>query len=251
MSDENTYRFENYLKNEMSSDERDAFEKELGNNPELASDFQNFKNTYQLIQQAGRIELKETLEGFEEEMGTLSTNKGVIPLWVKRALPIAAVLIISIGIYQYYFANTGFTANEIYADYYEVYQAPSNLRTEGQSQFVKWNEAITFYNDGEFEAAAAAFKNSESEIPEYERNFYSGMASLAMDNPNLTSAIESFDQVLATDNDYNEQALWYKALALLRIGNLKEAKNLLYEILENESYMYQDATEIVQLKITN
>ncbi len=69
-----------------------------------------------------------------------------------------------------------------------------------------------------------------------------------LDAPYFQRAINSFDIVLQTDNDYRQQAQWYKALALLGINNKKEAIAIFTSIVEKRSYNYTEAEEILKLK---
>ena len=102
------------------------------------------------------------------------------------------------------------------------------------------------YENKEFTRALHFINDSQGEVPDYLIAFYGGLAAMQMDPSDLESAINSFDSVLSSDNDYREQALWYKALALIKLDRSKEAETILTELVSRSGFKYNDAAEVLE-----
>ena len=75
---------EAYLDGDLSGTERRDFEDRLVEDEMFAREYKSQLAARQLIREAGRLELKDSLESFEGEAATVR----VIPIWIKRAAPI-------------------------------------------------------------------------------------------------------------------------------------------------------------------
>ncbi|MEL6812070.1 MAG: hypothetical protein AAFP76_12120 [Bacteroidota bacterium] len=252
--DDPQYEIERYLDGSLTSAEKAAFEARLSEDSVLAQEYEIALATRGLISEAGRLDLKETLEGFETEMeteadplGTESTTQ-VFPLWAKRLLPIAAMVVIFLGVYQYVIGGS-ISSSEVYDTYFETYASPSELRDVNDNELVNWEKASQLYASGAFQEALGYFSKAKGEVPDYLSEYYKGICHLSVEAPYYQLAINAFDEVLKTDNDYNQQAQWYKALALIQTERREEAFVLLNLIVENESYNHIWAAEILETKI--
>ncbi len=241
------YMMERYILNKMSAKEAQDFDRLLASDPNFAKEFENTLAAHQLITQAGRIELKDKLESFEKRKSSTFSDKILISTWVKRALPIAAILIVFFGVYQFVILNNDITGGEIYNTYYENYSNPSVVRDSETSTQVNWEEAASLYREKDFENAITFFKKSE--VPSYLSAFYIGMSSLPKKDPNFEKTSENFEIVLDSDNDYRQQTLWYKGLTLLKLNRKEEAKKLFNKIVKEKGYNYLKAEEIINLDI--
>jgi len=244
---------EKYIAGKMTADEQKDFEQQLVTNSALSKAYKSELTARQLIIEAGRLELKNTLDNFDAEMNRTYSNasktrRKVMPLWAKRLLPIAAMLIIFIGVYQTIFNNV-MTSSEAYHNYFETYAAPSVVRNANGNEFPNWEIATNLYTLKEYKEALFYFSKAEGEIPQYLLEFYKGMSTMNMETPYYQNAINSFETVLETDNDFREQANWYKGLALLQL-NKKVAALIVFEsIAEIKSFNYKKAEEILKLKL--
>ncbi|MDC8003373.1 hypothetical protein POV27_04885 [Aureisphaera galaxeae] len=244
---------EKYLDGELNPEEAKAFEARLANDNELKTAFEETKAARNLITAAGRMELKETFEGFEKEMKSSESSDSeqvrVIPLWAKRVMPIAAMIVVFVGVYWFMLGGT-YTTESVYNKYYEVYDAPSALRDSGTETPLHWNTAVRYYNEGKYNEALRNFEKSEAEIPEYLVDFYSGICAMSKKNPDYASAVSYFLDVEKRDNDYRQQALWYRGMALLGQGEKDKAFAVFHSIVEAKSYGYRDAQKIIKLKLS-
>lgn len=244
---------ERYLNGEMTSAEQRAFEQQRTTDTALAEAYEAELSARNWAKDAGRLELKKKLQQVDAQMlqetpAQMEAGGKVLPLWIKRVLPIAAMVIIFLGVYQFMVSGS-LTTSEVYDTYYTVYESPSVLRDSGDESKINWETAARLYSERKYREAIPYFSKAEAEVPQYLAAFYKGMSNLNLDGPYYTRAIAAFDTVLQTDNDYREQAQWYKALALLQIQQKEEATALLKTIVENKSYNYQNAEDILKLKL--
>ncbi|MBT8255454.1 MAG: hypothetical protein KJO23_02850 [Bacteroidia bacterium] len=237
---------ERYLHGKMGGEELLAFDLRLQKDKELANLLQEEQLARKVIREAGRLELKETLQEFENEMPARNMRPRVIPLWIKRAFPVAAMVIIFFGLYQVFKQNT-MTPEVAFDTYFESYAAPSVLRDNEGSAMMNWKQATQLFSDGDYQEAAIYFDRSVGEVPSYQAEFYKGLSQLSMEAPYFQRAVNSFDRVLETDNDFVQQARWYKALALIGMNKQSEAQPLLKEIVANEAYNHQQAAELLTI----
>ncbi len=231
-----------FLSGLMSEKERNDFLESLEKDADLKASYEEMKLVYDTIKIAGRNELKSKLSSFEQE--EIENRGKIVPLFLRRLGALAAVLVIAIGIFYFLQDNTP-TADKLFAENFEVYQNPTNIRiTEGENS--NWTKASEFYANQDFENAIKSFEASSKEKPVYLIAFYLGSCLLSIEPPKLNEAIENFDIVLQTDNDYQEQANWYKALALLKLSRIEEAGQIFQSISEEENYKAEAASDILK-----
>ena len=243
---------ERFISGSMSKEEMEDFKNRLSSDAEFEKEYLTSLAAHQLITHAGRLELKEKLESFESKITSNSLgDKKVIPLWVKRTIPIAALLVIFFGVYQFTILNRSLSAEEVYDQYYESYSDPGVIRNSENETLVNWETASIFYHEKNFEEAIPYFERSKEEGPSYLAEFYIGVSLLSQEPSNYELALISFEEVLKTDNDFHQQSLWYKGLALLKANRLEEATDIFENIVDVKGYKHLKAKEIIDLKIKN
>ncbi|GAB5399656.1 MAG: hypothetical protein Aureis2KO_12410 [Aureisphaera sp.] len=243
---------ERYLDGELNPEEAKAFMAQLSEDDGLKEALEEAQAARNAILAAGRLELKETLESFESDVDSTTLEKSqevkVVPLWIKRVIPIAAMIVVFVGAY-WFLLGEGVTSNDVYTKYYEVYEAPSALRDSGADTPLHWNTGVRYYSEGRFEEALRNFSKSESEIPEYLIDFYSGVCAMSKSEPDYKAAVNHFLDVEKRDNDYRQQAKWYRGLALLKQGEKDKALAIFHDISETKGYRHKEARKIIGLTI--
>ena len=144
---------EKYLDGAMDANEMKTFEDRLQRDSMLKEAYEDELSARALIQEAGRDELRETLQNIEIEMenesGQGSESSGrIIPLWMKRTLPIAAMVIIFLGVFQW--LQSGVTTGEVYDTYFEAYASPSVVRDSNDEPQVNWETAARLYSEKKY-----------------------------------------------------------------------------------------------------
>ena len=238
---------ERYIEDQMSSEEKASFQQRLTEEPLLAEALQEELAARSIIRDAGRLDISQTLEDYESEMN--SSKPGlVIPLWTKRLLPIAAMLVIFFGVYNFFIGNK-LTTSQVYESYFETYDGPSTLRTAEGIELIEWETASKLYSEKKYSDALSHFTKAEGQVPQYLLHYYRAMCDLNLDAPYYQRAINKLDLVLETDNDFHEQALWYKALALLNTERKREAFDVLKLLVERNGYKAAQAEKILETKL--
>jgi hypothetical protein len=245
--DKDQHTIEAYLEQTMTSEERLAFEQRLSQEPALSEAYEKELTARELIKEAGRLELKNTLDEFDAQIGDKPIQKKIIPLWVKNTMRVAALLILFVGVYQVFLTFGGVNTSEVYDTYFEAYEAPSLERDGNESP--NWKLVVESYRKEAYQEAIPLLQQSKEEVPDYLISFYTGISLMAAQEPDLAQAVQNFDTVLATDNDYHQQAEWYKALALLKMDQEKEAKVILKRIVAAKNYQYEKAETILKLNL--
>ncbi len=251
MDESREIQIERYILKTMTDDEALEFESKLASDPELRHEYEATLAARQLITEAGRQEIKASLESLEKEITQEIPTGRVMPLWVKRALPIAAMLVIFFSIYLFTESQRTQTAQAVFSDYFETYQAPGAVRNDNGEELTQWNSAIELYKSRKFEEVLSALDTIEEDVPEYLVSFYEGVSAMSVDPPNNDRALSAFNSVMTSDNDYVQQSRWYKGLTLLQKGSIEEARAVFETIVAQKGYRHQEASKILKKEITN
>ena len=104
-------------------------------------------------------------------------------------------------------------------------------------------DCIMYYKSGRYELAIDNFKIILREHPE-ELNawFYSGLSYFEIGD--YVKALENLDFVIRHPvNEFNQEAEWYKVLTLIKLNSRDNAKDLLYKIISDSLFYYNQAIE--------
>lgn len=243
--DKDQHSIEEYLEGMMTSEEKLVFEQRLSQEPALSKAHEMEISARELIMQAGRLELKNTLEALDAQIQNEPIQKSLMPMWVKNSMRVAALLILFVAVYQVFLNSDAVNTSEVYDTYFETYAAPS-LERDGRTD-LNWNLVVESYQNEAYKEALVFLKKSEGEVPDYLIDFYTGMSLMAVQPPEFGLAVQNFDKVLATDNDYHQQAEWYMGLALLKMEKEEEAVVLFKRIVAAKNYQYEEAKSILKL----
>lgn len=247
MNEANEILIDRYINGEMNSEEINNFNNRLASDAEFATTYKSTLAAHKLIEEAGRMDLKKTLESFDKP----EPRNTLIPLWVKRSLPIAAALAVFTAVYMFGFFNTSMTSEEVYDNYFVAYTPPSALRDSGSSENVNWNEAVRQYSLGNYEETLRLLDISESNVHYTTIEFYQGMSYLLLDYPDYNDAAYYLNQVREDDSDYREQANWYYGLTILKQGRQNDAEEVFKTIVKDRTYNHRKAQDILETKIEN
>ena len=241
-------KIELYLSDAMSKSEKLDFENEIKADKALMLEYDNSVLARKFIRAAGRLDIKEKLIMIDAENKKFDNTAKPFPHWIKQTLKIAAVLVISLGIY-YWFISQSDSAQNVFSNYFTPYDAPSTIRDTGNGTQIEWRKAFVMYKQKNYAEAIKDLGEINEDNIDYISSFYKGVSYLSLEEPDIENAIANFDRVLSSDNDYNQQAQWYKALALLHNSEKDKAKKIFEQIVEQRSYNYNMAAEILKLKI--
>ncbi len=243
MKDQETI-FEAYLKEQMSSGERSAFEERLANEPDLKEAFKEFKAAFLLIQLAGERELKGVLHEIHEEVaGEQAPEKGrVIP--IRRNIWIAAAASVALLVAIFLFNSGPATTDELYAEHLSAYELPDVSRDDSDDP---WADFTLYYLDGDHSKALHALEIiPEGDTPKYLIELYRGICLQLKEDPYPLGAVEALGRTLASDNDFHDVALWYLGLAHMKLGDTVEAKRNFKKLVKMKGYRYREAEDLIE-----
>ncbi|WP_046743218.1 tetratricopeptide repeat protein [Kordia zhangzhouensis] len=263
--DDSTYHeMSRFLNNEMSPTEKEAFEKMLKENPELA----DFVNTFQSIDHvynekqwtvkssASIEEIKALAREFKaedvvnlsgkirsiqkRETETKIPKKRTYFQYIASAVAVAAVCTL-----LYFSFLPSLTAEQAFERYHDWSSLPS-FQTKSDSEN-KLAKAETLFRQKKYKEALEIFKDYEQNNTTYDPKIqlYIGVSYLELDNSH--EAIQTFDTLLQSDAIDHHKAYWYLALTYLKQNDTKNAKKTLTMLIENTSnFNYSKAKELLK-----
>lgn len=223
-----------YFKNSLSEAERRHVQKLLKDDKAFKEEFDDYKSLRKAFEINEAIVLKSQLQELESNSSKTGSNSG---LFIRYA--IAAVLVAIIGISLFFTLNT----RSIYDQYYEAYPNVYEpvVRGEGNNDA---NKAFVFYENNQYKKAQSEFEKLLEQ--EYNPNvaFYYGLSLLETED--YGEALERFENIPDQDFQFQEELLWYSALAYVQVENFTKARYQLTLLTQDKSSAYyQDAMSIL------
>lgn len=224
-------RIENYLNNDLTLDEKIAFEKAIQEDTILTGKVEEVK---ELLFGMEAAVLKNNLDTYHEEIvsvrklhtETLNVNKSSKKSKnLAIVYSIAAAILIVFGIF--WFMKNSNTPERLFAKHFKPDPGlPTVMSTTSEYSFY---EGMVDYKRKEYNIAIEKWKKL---LPEKENNdtldYFLGVAYLA--EGNAEKSLEYLEPTQKFSNGiFKEDASYYAALAKLKKGELEEAKKLLKE----------------------
>ena len=231
ISQEEFERIEIYLNNQLTPNEKLAFEKAIQEDPSLAKKVDEVKQLLLGIEAAA---LKNDLDSFHEEIHPVR-KLHTKPLQVDKSsknsknmvlvYSIAAAIVVILGIF--WFMKDSNTPDKLFAKHFTPDPGlPTVMSTTSEYSFY---EGMVDYKRKEYDVAIEKWKKL---IPEKQNNdtldYFLGVAYLA--EGDAKTSLEYLEPAQKFSNGiFKEDAYYYVALAKLKTGELEEAKKLLKE----------------------
>lgn len=245
METENTtfLRIEAYLGDELSGQERETFEQEMENDPDLAHEVQLQRQTHALLRLNNQLAYKAKLQAFDAEIEAEQTQI-VLPIWnrtwLRAAAGIAFLLIVGYSLIylQYNSGAIGKNAFSPYDNALTVRHSDANLET-----ILK--QGIESYTDGDYQKAIQLLSQIPYDSHQPLPRMYLGISHLAIGE--TQAAREALNPIMEDNSAINQAAEWYWTLSLLTEGEQEAAMIKLEEIADNTDHSYQSsAKDILQ-----
>ncbi|WP_420570897.1 tetratricopeptide repeat protein [Kordia sp.] len=264
--DEQSYeQIASYLNNQMSEDEKTAFEALLKNDAELASFVDTFsslesvynEDTWNVKTNATVKELKALANEFrtddvvdlskkirdiQQEAHTpqVTKNRKTYFYYISSAVAIAAIMTLF-----YFTFMQSITATDAFTEYHDWNSLPSfQTKSDTNTNLAK---AATLFQQEKYKEALTAFKKHEHETATYDPKIqlYIGVSYLELDN--YHEAIQTFDALLNSDTFDHHKGYWYTALTYLKQNDAKNAKKVLEKLVSDpNNYNYQKAKKLLK-----
>lgn len=230
-------KIEGYLLGELKAAERIAFEKELQGDPALAKEVDEHRELFSALRQADEDRLRKRLLQLGKQAdrkGKKGKNRG----WFMGLA--ASLLLILIPTWLIFFNSGGEDAS--FDSQFEAYPDYITGRDGGEADL---NQAMAYYNSGEFAQARPFFEKVLAANPKQaDALFYLSISELAGDSPE--KAASRLQALIHTDSDYKAAAQWYLALAWLKQNKNELLKQQLDLIVNSGSSYAEKARSLAE-----
>ncbi len=227
--------------------------KELFNFKDLLSTDNDIKRDYNLSMEINNSIIEDDVMALRETMDYMyaeeSEVKRIPPVFTKRrfyyAAASAALLIATGGLVQR-LARPDLDNNAVFEKYYAPYDVTVTYRSGNTEVDRLWLNALECYEEKDFEHALILFEEvlvtRENDLAV---SLYSGISYI--EEEKYQKATKSFNNIIShNDNLFIEQAKWYLAMCYLKTENTVKAKNVLNEIIKEESYYRAQAAKVLK-----
>lgn len=222
MKEENYIVFDQYLQNEMTLTEKIAFEKQLSEEPEVAADFQNFKEVQAQLENKFTVDAERN--AFKENVKSIAgthfkPNKKVIKLkpWLYL---VAASVVLLLGMFVFN-ANS----NPNFEDYNHFETAHFVERGHETTSLKQAEEA---YNAKDYLRAIPIFESILKQNKTAEIQYFYGISLLQTNK--IQEAEGVFNELKLGSSVFKNKALWGLALIQLKQKEFKVCKEILLTI---------------------
>lgn len=220
MNEELYIRFEQYLADEMTSEERTIFEAQLQNDASMNESFTLYKETTQFLEHhfsKEKAEFNQNLKSIGAQHFTAKKETKVIAFkpWYYA---VAATIVVVIGMWMM------MQNDPSYSDFNHHETAVFVERSDSNENLQKAQEA---FNKKDYKQAVETFdKIQDFRKPELQY-FY---AIALIETSNYAKAELFLDQLRGGNSVYKDKATWYLALSYLKQDKKEDCKLVLKEI---------------------
>lgn len=236
MNEERYIIFDQYLQGELTVDERNSFEKQLVEDPEMASAFESFKEMHFQLenkfgQEAEREVFTENLTRISDKYFQKKKTKVVsLKPWYFAA---AASVVIMFGLFFFDYNH--------YPNFEDYNHPESAYFTERGVSEETLKKAEDSFNGKRYEQAIPFFEAILKENNSLEMQYFYGISLLQVGK--YVKAETIFKQLEQGNSVYKEKAKWNLALSKLKQGKYKECKAILQTISQD----YENYDEVEHL----
>lgn len=228
--EENTFeRIEAYLSGELSFEEAQAFEEEMGSNKELAEEVALQRDTHSLLALGSQLDLKAKLQVLDKEM---SKPSKVRPLFGNpRVWLAAAAILIAVSVVLF---SLGRSSANVYMEEFSPYPDLTSMRNDTLNDL---RTGMIAYTRGEYDIAVDYLQKFAKTNPADDFvHLYLGNAYLGLEN--YEKAILELE--LVQSPRWKQPGEWYLALAYGLNGEKDKAAKLLEKISNDENHAYKE-----------
>lgn len=231
MNEERYLLFDQYLQDELTSDEKANFEKQIAEDPEFAAEFMAFETAQQQLE--NKFGIAAEREAFKENLMKVSDkhfhkNKSKVIALRPWNYAVAASIVILLGLF---FFNYG--KNPVYEDYSQHEQAYFTERGHANTTL---KQAEIAFNAEKYKAAIPLFEKLLKESKSPEIQFFYGISLLEENKYEKAETV--FEELQSGKSVYKDKATWNLALCKLKQKEYAACKKILLTIPQDyEDYV--------------
>ncbi|MFK8103870.1 MAG: hypothetical protein AB8G15_15155 [Saprospiraceae bacterium] len=231
-----------YLQNELSEVDRRTFEAALAKDTALQEELALQTSLLQSINLRGESLLKDRLNKLLPQHQKASTPNATrrILRWV---LPLTGILLVLIFLLPN-ILNPAKNAEALFSEYYQAYPLSFTTRANDPST-LDLNAASKAYQEKKY--AAASLQLTQIVEKDKDGKYRLALGICALELANYQSAINSFSKLIdPADPVYETHAMWYAALAHLKLAEVENAANYLQKLsTDPKAFHHQEAKELL------
>jgi hypothetical protein len=225
-------KIEQYVQGQLSPTERLAFERELASNRQLSEALAAYRKSELVIKAAARQQLRsKAAEAFANQ----ARPAGRTVLLQRLAVAASVALLLAAGLWWMKADGGQPSSEQLFAQYYEL-PPPPTVRSGLLLSGSPWEDAIEAYSKQDYQTAIPRFRELISD-PDFQlketARLLLGLSLLSSGAAEESVAV--FGEI-STSSSLRQDAEWYGALALLKIGKAAQAKVAFEQIATKERH---------------
>ena len=217
---------DNYLRNKLSPREHAEFQDRL-NHPEFQSALERTRDVQKAIKAQARQDFRSEIKGWDQQARGRILN-------MRRFLSIAASILLLVAVFFVFKQQP--SNSDLFAQYFEPYpNVVAPLQKSGDSDLTTYERAFQLYESGAYEEATRALDGLDQD--DMAVQFYHAVSLLALDKP--AEALAELMRLAEVDgNAYEKPSEWFSSLALLKVGQENDARQILTGITADATHPY-------------
>ncbi|MEZ4774376.1 MAG: tetratricopeptide repeat protein [Bacteroidia bacterium] len=248
-----TEQIEAYLAEEMTPEERAAFEVQIRDDQTLAEEVKLHRQTHKLLELYTQVDYKEKLRRIDAAMEAapegktipLSGRKNIFSHPVFRAAAVILLLLASSWVLLFYRYDPDRIASEQFEPYRDVITYKGDVLPSDSLILA----AMARYNMKDYADARQTLEKTLAQYPDLaDARFYLAMSLLA--EGEAAASIGHLQQ-LTSNSKYGEVSEWYLALAWLKAGDRDKAVAVLQKIANNPGHGYKEKAGALLQNLTS
>lgn len=229
-----------YLANELSPEERNAFEQEIENDPFLKEGMEGLEEWYT----HGTLGALETDLQKKIDAKVNEPKKGkVIPLHFFRYAAAACIIgILALLSWRLLITPNRIDEQAIYASYFKPLTNP-DATVRGENGASDESMAIQAYEKEDYFEAVKYYEKLVANNPDnVKNNLFLGISFLATNQPK--KAIDVLSRI-TTSEEFHFDIQWYLGLSYIKNKDIPQAQTTLTNLTKEENYYQKEAQEIL------
>jgi len=245
MTDQIFEHIEAYLEGTLSDKERLTFEKELAKDPKLKEEYLLQKDTHQLLNLHGQLAYKEKLKVLDKQIEAEGKTISMRKPLWQANWFRVAAVFLVLVVSSYFWINQQYNRDILLQSAFQPYD---DVLT-GRGSDSPLQMAMQAYNQGKYQEASEAFASILDEDPQnLDAIFYRGVSLLALGNGKEASP---YLEQVANSAKYSESGRWYKVLACFETLDQDQCMHELGLLAGETGHPYQQKAEVLYEKLTS
>lgn len=241
----NNESLKKYLANELTPEERNAFELEMENDPFLTEAVEGLTIQQSNWDKAQINQLEKNIHTKIEQKITPHKGGKTISISFFRYAAAAGVIgILALVSWRLFITTKSLNEETIYASYFRPLTHPDGTVRGENNDTNDASAAVQAYEKEDYFAAVKYYeKLLKNDSANVKNNLFLGISYLATNQSQ--KAIEILSK-LNSSNDFQYDIQWYLGLAYLKNKNIPKAQNILQQLIKENNYYKKSSAEILE-----